>query len=81
MTAAGDRLVALAASSGPAGGLLVSLAAGSTSGERMVARSTLGSSTAAVHLMYDTGGEPPAPAAAWRIAGFMSNLGAFMNRV
>ena len=79
MTTAAERLVSLAGTGGAAGTLLVSLAAGSTAGARMVTRSTLGSNTAAVHLMYDTGGEP-LPPAAFRQAGFMVNMGSFMGR-
>jgi len=78
MITAGDRMVQLAGYGGAAGALLVSLAAGSTAGERMVARSTLGSETAAVHHMYDPPGGAGGRA---RQAGFMSNMGAFMTRV
>jgi len=81
MTTAGNRLVFLAGLSGAAGDLLASLAAGPAAGTRMVNRSTLGPSTAAVHLMHDTGPVEPPPAGLLRgFVGFMhANPGSLMS--
>jgi len=53
MTTAAARLVALAGTSGRAGGLLLAIGAGATAGAALVADSGLPSATAAAHLMTD----------------------------
>ena len=79
MTTAGARLVFLSGGAPrSAGERLAGLAAGVTAGQILVARSGLGSATAAVHLMYDPA--PPADPGADRFVGFIVNLGRMMGR-